>query len=269
LTILKLAGAAGFRMCYCDGAEFIVGRGGGAVLAVPGTVPAGDLASYLLGPVLGFVLRLRGVTCLHASAVAIGGCAIAFLGPPGAGKSTTAAALGRLGHPVLTDDLAALTDQGDRFLVQPGFAWLRLRPASAGLLREASSSGPRLTPTTDSQYLDLDLGQPGYLFQRAPLPLAAVYLLDERRDEPPAADGIAGADGLLALVANTWATTVLDGVLRAEELQQLARLARAVPLRRVRPSADPAYLPHLCDMIIADTRDRPASSPGEVPPHAA
>src|SRR5215469_301127 len=48
-----------------------------------------DAVTYLLGPVLGFVLRLRGRTCLHASAVAVGGQAIALAGSSGAGKSTT------------------------------------------------------------------------------------------------------------------------------------------------------------------------------------
>ncbi len=35
----------------------------------------------LLGLILGFVLRLRGVTCLHASAIAVRDRAIALLGP--------------------------------------------------------------------------------------------------------------------------------------------------------------------------------------------
>ena len=58
-----------------------------------------EAATYLLGPVLGLLLRFRGVTCLHASAVAIGDSVIAFVGAEGAGKSTTAAAFARPGMP--------------------------------------------------------------------------------------------------------------------------------------------------------------------------
>ena len=41
---------------------------------------------------MGFVMLLRGIVCLHASAIAIDDEAIALLGPAGSGKSTTAAA---------------------------------------------------------------------------------------------------------------------------------------------------------------------------------
>src|SRR4029077_52896 len=71
--------------------------------------------SYLLGPVLGFLLRLRGVTCLHASAVAVDDFAVAIAGPPGSGKCTTAAAFARRGHAVLSDDVVPLLERGDSF----------------------------------------------------------------------------------------------------------------------------------------------------------
>ena len=59
---------------------------------------AGGRRCIPLGPVFAFVLRLRGAVTFHASAVRIGD-AVAFLGPQGAGKSTTAAALALRGCP--------------------------------------------------------------------------------------------------------------------------------------------------------------------------
>ena len=53
-------------------------------------------------------LRLRGVPALHASAVAVGGAALAVVGSAGAGKSTTAAARAARGHAVVADDVLAL-----------------------------------------------------------------------------------------------------------------------------------------------------------------
>jgi dephospho-CoA kinase len=60
-------------------------------------------------------MLLRGVVCLHASAVAIGDEAIALLGPAGSGKSTTAAAFAERGYSVLAEDVVTLDDRGDHF----------------------------------------------------------------------------------------------------------------------------------------------------------
>jgi hypothetical protein len=256
LTVWELAHDAGFRLHFADGAEFVIDRNGGQVWAT-GAVPSpGDLASYLLGPVLGFVLRLRGVTCLHASAVAIEGRAVAFVGPPGAGKSTTAAALARQGHPVLTDDVLPLSDQDDDILAQPGYPRLRLWPESVEALSTAASVLPPLTPPADGKRLHLDLTRDGYRFQGRPLPLAAVYLLGERRDDlsAPSVDAVPVRDGLMALVENTYGTRMLDRAARGREFTFLSRLVSRVPLRRVCAHTDPARLPELCTVIRDDLR---------------
>ncbi len=87
LTVRKLAGGAYFRLLYSDSAEFIIDRAAARVWATwPLTLTLEDTATYLLGPILGFALRLRGITCLHASAVAIDDRAIALIGAAGAGN---------------------------------------------------------------------------------------------------------------------------------------------------------------------------------------
>src|SRR6185437_2076265 len=93
-----------------------------------------DTSTYLLGPVMGFVMLLRGVVCLHASAVAIGEGAIALVGPAGSGKSTTAAAFAERGYRVLAEDVVTLDDRGYRFLLQPGYPCIRLWPAAVKAL---------------------------------------------------------------------------------------------------------------------------------------
>ena len=61
----------------------------------------------LLGCVLGVLLHQRGLFTLHASAVSVGGAAVAFIGAKHAGKSTMAAALHARGHAMLADDVLA------------------------------------------------------------------------------------------------------------------------------------------------------------------
>ena len=126
-------------------------------------------------PVIAFALRLRGVTCLHASSIAVGGHAIGLLGQPGAGKSTTAAAFARLGYSILSDDVAVLDYRGDRFLVPPGYPRNNLWPDSVRALFGSEDALPKITATWGKRYLPLD--QNGHRFQESPLPLGAIYML--------------------------------------------------------------------------------------------
>ena len=86
------------------------------------------------GPFWGLLLRFRGVTCLHASAVAIGGSVIAFVGAEGAGKSTTAAAFARAGYAAVSDDVVALVERKGDFFVSPSYPHLCLWPESVEML---------------------------------------------------------------------------------------------------------------------------------------
>src|SRR5215213_5406611 len=136
-----------FLVDYPDGTRFLLDREGREVWAAwSADATLEDTATYLLGPVLGFVLRLRGVLALHASVVAVGDRAVALAGPAGAGKSTAAAAFARAGHPVLADDVAALDPDGDGFGARPAYPRLRLWDDSAGALFGADEPLPLLTP---------------------------------------------------------------------------------------------------------------------------
>ena len=93
LRIWGLADGSTHRLGYTNGLTFWVNSEGNAIQGVwSGKASIDDALGYLLGPVLGIFLRLRGETCLHASAVTFDDHAVVFVGPPGAGKSTTAAA---------------------------------------------------------------------------------------------------------------------------------------------------------------------------------
>jgi len=251
----KLPGETYYLFRFSDGLQFVVERLGTEIwCSWPRTLTVEDASSQLLGIIMGFVLRLRGTLCLHASAIAAEGRAIAFLGPDCAGKSTLAAALAGRGHPGVTDDVVALSERDETFIMQPGFPWLRLRPPPPEGLSDAAGTPPRLTWTWDGQYLDLDLTQKGCHFQNQPLPLAVIYLLEDRCDEAaaPLIEPVRGGDALVALLTHSWATRMLDREMRAREFEQLGRLSSRVPLRRVHPHTDPRYFSRLCDVILND-----------------
>ncbi len=264
LTVWSLAGGEYLRLRYADGTEFFLQRSGLEVWATwPGSLTLEATVSYLLGPVLGFVLRLRGVIALHASGVAIGGHAAAFLGPPGAGKSTTAAALAGRGHAVLADDVIALTPAPGAYLAQPGYPRLRLWSESLDALRRGPGQWHGLSKWGGRRY-HLDLTANGYRFQSRALPLAAIYALADRRADAGTGDvePVAPARRLMTLVANTFGNYLLDREMRAQEFDCLGRLLARVPLRRIYSHGDLADLPRLCDAICDDVRELTSAESG-------
>ncbi len=255
LTASLVSGGSFIHFRYVDGTEFLLDRAGTRVWAVwrePLTLE--DTATYLLGPVMAFVLRLRGIVCLHASAVAVEDRALALLGPGGAGKSTTAAVFARLGYAVLADDALAVLERGDFFLAQPAYPRVRLWPESVRALYGSDEALPLLTPNWEKRYLPLDENRES--FQPDPLPLAAIYILDERSEQAaePAIETVAPQAALVSLITNSYVNYLLDKTMRSQEFDFLGRLVNRVPVRRVLPLAGPEHLPGLCRVIAEDFR---------------
>jgi hypothetical protein len=252
LRIWQVAKGKFLRVAYSDGTQFWLDQKREALWAVwPGTLSLEDTATYLFGPVLGLLLRLRGTTCLHASAVAFKNRCVVFVGSAGAGKSTTAGAFARQGYGVLSDDIVALAEQDSAFHVMPAYPHLSLWPDSVKLLYGSSEALPRFTPDWDKRRLDL--GSHGTRFENRSLPLGAIYVLGERRPDPaPYLARMRPQEALLALVAETYANKTLDREMRASEFAVLSRLVTTIPIRRVYAHADASKLETLCRMIRED-----------------
>ena len=236
---LRVWTAAGrhFRFCYDDGVEFIVDRTGTEVWGRwPAASTREDAVTYLLGPVMGFVLRLRGVVCLHASAVALGDRAVLIAGAPEAGKSSTAAAFCRSGHAILSDDVAPIVEAAGVLCVQPSYPQLRLWPDSVAALY----GSPGATPASDA-----NLGQtrPGPANRRRRIPGgpdAPRCHLRPRRTNGRKRCGH-HADCRAARASWRWSPIrtrgyLLDPAARAHELTFLTRVAAT----RSDPAARPA-----------------------------
>ena len=252
LRAWRLQGGEYFRLVYRDGSDFVIDRAGAHVWGRwPSSSTLADTATYLLGPVLGFVLRLQGITCLHGSGVSFREAAIALIGPQGAGKSTTAAMFSRLGHPVLADDVLPLFTRAGSWWVHPTYPQLRLWPDAVAALCGNADALPPLTPTWDKRALDLT--SPESRFESRQLPLAAIYLLDApSADATSVIEAVSGRAGLLELLANTYVSYLLEHRMRAREFEDLAALAAHVPLRRVRHPRNLADVRALCDAILRD-----------------
>jgi hypothetical protein len=250
--VYRLSPSGMVAFCFSDGTEFFVTPGADHIWTTwraPYTVE--DMATYLLGPILGYVLRMRHTVALHASAIAVGDRAIAFVGGAGAGKSTTAASFALKGFSVLADDVSAIDHNGDGFSVRPAYPHLRLWPASVtSLLGDVDSLRP-ITPNWDKRDFQLLKYQ---AFNTSPLPLAAVYLLGARDndDRAPYVEPLSPREGFIHLVGNTYGNTLLDPPMRAHEFDVLTQMSNQVPMRRVIPHESPQRVGQLCDTILGD-----------------
>lgn len=254
LVICETAGGLYFQVRYSDGTEFLINKFGTRIWGTWSheTLTLEDTATYLLGPIMGFVLLLHGRVSLHASTIVIGGKAIALIGPAGAGKSTTAAAFAELGYSVLAEDVSTLDDRGTSFLVQPAYPCIRLWPASVKALYGTEGALPKLTPTWDKCYLDLSQEQ--YEFEKESVPLAAIYLLSKRSDDPaaPLVRELSISEAVIALTANTYGTYLMKKAMLARAFELFGRVTTHIPVKKLIPHADPANIPKLCELIIKD-----------------
>lgn len=236
-------GAGRHSLRYADDCHFFLDLEQNQLWARwPATLTDDDAATYLLGPVLGFFLRLLGKVSLHASVVMVGGRCIAFAGPAGSGKSTLAAAFAELGQPVLTEDIACLDASNGSFSVRPGYPLIRLWESSEQLLPPRDTTLPLLTPNWDKRYLRLNNDR--YHFHARAEPLAAIYLLRARAamEAPAKISPVTGQEALSLLIANTHANYLLDRQTQAHEFEVLGRLSRAVPVQALTLNADGSRL---------------------------
>jgi hypothetical protein len=252
LSIWRNGEAGLFHLVYFDGMQFWMDRDGTEVwVSWPSDSSVEEAATYLLGPVLGLLLRFRGVTCLHASAVAIDDSVIAFVGAEGAGKSTTAAAFARAGYAVVSDDIVALVKRERDFFVSPAYPHVCLWPESVEMLYGSTDALPAFIPNWEKRRLSFENG--GVRFENGALPLRAIYLLDEVRGEAGShIDEVTKQAGFLSLVANSYATNMLDSEMRANELKTLSELLTKVPVRRLFTNRGRLLPGDLCHLVHQD-----------------
>ena len=247
-----------FCFRYCEGLTFLIDEFGGRIWAQwIDSVTEELVTAFLLSQVLAFVLHLRGCVCFHASSVVIEGRAVLFAGNPGRGKSSTAAAFAERGCPVLADDVSALRfEPGTGLLALPGPARVCLWPDSAEFVYGpgAAERLPEFLPWENKRLVSLDRC-PGK-YQDEPVPLAAVYLLASRSDDPaaPLIEPLDHVGGLLDLLINGFVSSALDSEHRGREFQLQAEVARSAAVRRLVPSSDPRKLGQLCELVMNDVR---------------
>ncbi len=185
------------------------------------------------GPAMGVLLHQRGYSVLHASAVSIGGSVVAFVGPKGAGKSTTAAALHSRGHRLVTDDLLAVRAGPDGCAyAAPGVPMLKLWEDSvrAGL-GEDPASMPLFQPekAKRTRWVDAD-------DDSGPLPLKVIYSLQflDGGARDFAIEKLPPIPAFFELVRHSYLHSLLgDQTMTGVQMPQLGAVLNDVAVRRL------------------------------------
>lgn len=222
----------------------------GAVLAREGREIIADPApgveeqmtrELILGPGMGVLLHQRGFLVLHASAVALNGRAVIFMGESGWGKSSVAAALYAQGHGLVADDVVPV-QVSDSPTVPPAFPQLKLWPGIADHLRDGLPTAG-FGPDAGKYLLRAERG-----FPRTALPLACVYVLDEGdavRVEP-----LRPREALLELLRHSYAARLLTATgTAASHLLQCGELVRRVPVFRLCRQGSLASLTEMAQQV--------------------
>jgi hypothetical protein len=250
----RLGGGQFFQLSYADGSQFLVDADTRKICGrCPPALTQEDLVTYLVGPVLGFVLRQRGVLALHASSFSGSGFAFALCGGSGTGKSTSSAALALRGVPILCEDITALRERNSALWAAPGYPRVNLWPESAANLFGTPLAIPRITATWDKRFLPLDGTLGGFDCQERQL--AAIYLLAARSvsDDAPRIEEVSLQEAVLQLVQNTYMNYLLDKEQRAAEFDIAARLVSGTVVRRLVPHSDPTKLTAMCELLQVDS----------------
>lgn len=228
-------------------AEFQIEDGGEVVRVTVGESSVlEDACEMLIANIFSCVLAQRGLTCLHASLVAIEGRVIALVGAKGTGKSTLALALAQRGGQLLSDDVAAVSWRDGVCGVAVGRPAVRVGPDSAARLG-AAFTGLRsvwVSATSPEAKRYYEESQNPGLPTPCWRPLDGVFMLSPRGSAAaPHPRPVPPGELLPALLANRHMAILLDHTGRRRDFACLARLVRHVPGRELFRPDDLEALP--------------------------
>jgi energy-coupling factor transporter ATP-binding protein EcfA2 len=193
----------------------------------------------IVGMAMAVLLHQRGYLTLHASAVAINGGVVAFMGRKGQGKSTIAATLYGRGHHMIADDMIALDlDETGCPMVLPGFPQFKLWPDAAVA---ALGDDPEVLPRLFSGY-EKRARHAVDRFSHRPLPLKRIYLISEG----PALEikPLQPQEAIIQLINQSYIARVahplIQGVGACSHFLQCTSLIKSTPVYRLkRPNSLP------------------------------
>lgn len=227
------------------GLKLLIRHGREVFVDAPANVDSAVLRAHILGAAMACVLRQRGYLVLHASCVAQGEKAIAFLGGSGWGKSTLASLFHQQGYSLLTDDVMAIRMDEPAPLAVPSFPEVKLLPDAAAAVGMSDEGVPMLQSLSYKSIQRLDRQ-----FAACPIPLTHLYILrvGEVRNISP----VPGPLAFTELIQHSRATkTMADQAFMKQHFHQCSALIKTVPFSYLHRPRSLEQLPELIALIEA------------------
>lgn len=164
---------------------------------------------------------------LHASAVAVEGRAVAFLGASRRGKTTLAGAFAKAGYPFLTEDVLDLEPVEGHYIVRPSRPELRLLGDSAAFLL-----GDAAPPPEEDDKRSLKSGD-ALPYRREPAHLGALFVLGPGTAPAPAVERLSPAQALAELIQHAFVLDVEDRARLRAHFSRIGTLTERVSCYRL------------------------------------
>lgn len=199
---------------------------------------------YIVGTVMAILLYQRQFLVLHGSVINIDGEAVIFLGNSGDGKSSTAAALHAAGYNLVNDDVAPITLEDGRVILQPGFPQIKMSRATANALGYDFDSLPLIHPLEEKRGY-----RPQHNFLREPLTVRRIYVLKYGVDF--ASTPIAASTAVMELSRHSRPTTLYH---KGDALHffQCANLVKQQTIYQLTRPKSLELLPQIAEYVATD-----------------
>lgn len=210
---------------------------------------------FVLGAGLGVLLHQRGLLVFHASGVAIAGGVVGFLGAKGWGKSTMAATLHQIGHPLISDELLAMRFDGEgQPWVLPGSPQLRIWSDVFEGTGGNPDAGVRVRPGVDKFSISATSTA------LAPLVFRCAYLLGSGPEASiqPVDRGRAFLELASHLYVSRFGTSFMQATGATRVFQQINSLLRMTPVKRLLRRRDLGELREVARLVERDACRQPA-----------
>lgn len=236
---------AGLRVEFSDSGVFDLFDSSRRIVWYPHENSNEELARLdFLGRVLAVAAHDQGKVTLHASAVTIGGKAIAFLAAKGSGKSTLALSLIERGAKLLTDDTLPVDSERR---AHPGVHSVRVWGDSVQRFRSLGSAQQGLASKYTMTALDASR------LQYDAVPLAAVYaLMPQVGDGVPLVErvGLGATAATIMMMQHSKLGPLLGGAESRVVFDRCSAIAESIPAYQLNVARDLSRVSEVADALI-------------------
>ena len=229
-------------------AEFLIQQGTEIIVQI---YPDADLALvrlFAIGSAFSALMHQRGALVLHGAVLTDGAKTVLFTGESGAGKSTMAAMLWKCGYKVVAEDVAVLYQHDDKWLVYPGYPFMRICPDMFAAL-QLNTDPLELTKifTHTEKYL-LNLHD---RFADVPVALDEIVVLATADQPQYSSQTFAGNMEKFSIIANnTYRPYFLQSQgLVEQHFRQCASLVGQLTVRKIVRPIDETNIYRACDFV--------------------